>query len=203
MLDFRNKRKVAEDFKAIDEEFFNTIEDRKNKSNEILFSTFKTSLVEKTKNMAEYIKHQVSLLREDINDLTRFMLKDKFEDNNTLSFNGKKYIIDDKTSLKISSDPYYHIKFELLKPLEEGNTIILWNDELRGSKGVIAVDKLMFSATMFLHEQYAFYGLMKDGKELNEGDIDKIMSLPVDEDLTHDICLTKAALYLLRYISIR
>ena len=181
MVDFRNKQQVAKDFKVIDEEFADDISERKIESNDILFSTFKTSLVEKTKNMAEYIKRQVVLLRQDINDLTRFVYKDKFTDSETLEYEQKRYTINDETSLKLKSDPFYHLKFELDQTSMDNNTIIISNPELKGTKGVITVDNLAVFADMYMENQYFFLGMTNDGKLLQENDIDKIMNSQIIE----------------------
>lgn len=179
MQDFRNKRKVAEDFKAIDEEFAYTIEERKIETNDILFTTFKTSLVEKTKNMAEYIKQQIKLLRKDINDLTRYVLKDNFIDEKTLVYETKHYEVTDDNCLKLKSAPFFQIVFKLSQTPLEHNTIILKDDKNAGKKGILCVDNLYISGDLYFDNQYLFLGLDSGGKLLKESDLDEIMALPI------------------------
>lgn len=176
MADFRSKQQVSKDFKAIDEEFMEDLETRKTESNDILFSTFKTSLVEKTKNMAEYIKRQVASLRKDINDLTHFVLKDKFINDTTVEVNGKHFTVDENNSLKLSSDAFFQLKFDLDRMLFENNTIVVENEKLKGTKGIITVDNLSVYSEMYMENQYLFFGMTADGQQLNEEDIDEIMS---------------------------
>lgn len=176
MADFRSKQQVSKDFKAIDEEFMEDLETRKTESNDILFSTFKTSLVEKTKNMAEYIKRQVASLRKDINDLTHFVLKDKFINDTTVEVNGKHFTVDENNSLKLSSDAFFQLKFDLDRMPFENNTIVVENEKLKGTKGIITVDNLSVYSEMYMENQYLLFGMTADGQQLNEKDIDEIMS---------------------------
>ncbi len=181
MQDFRNKRKVANDFETIDEELAEELAERKIQGNEMLFTTFSTSLVEKTRNMAEYIKQQVKLLRNDINNLTRYVLKDYFTDENTIRYNDKIYNIDDNNCLKIKSDAFFQIVFKLSQAKRDYNTLILQDKQRAGTKGYITVDDLSISGDMYLDSQYLYCGVAQDNTVLNETEIDKIMDLPIIE----------------------
>ena len=86
-----------------------------------------------------------------------------------------------KTSLKLKSDPFYHLKFELDQTPMDNNTIIISNPELKGTKGVITVDNLAVFADMYMENQYFFLGMTNDGKLLQENDIDKIMNSQIIE----------------------
>ena len=206
----RKKKEVQMDFTDLGEQFKKELEDIRNDANTMLFNTFNKNLIERTKNMAEIIRKQVSDLKSTINDLAHYYFKDKFITDTEFEVKTKWHdknpyakpfvytLTDNKDYYQytLNSEPCKDMIFNLTSFIDLKPThYIMESSEHKGLKGYIAHFNIQISMQFNLFDESLLLGIDENGNLLDSEICEQILMMkgtpqneePLDEQVVNKL----------------
>ncbi len=194
VLNARNQSEIEAEFKELQEEYKDYIENNKKQTNEMLFSTFDESIVKKTKNYVEIIKKRIAEEKELLWQVTKYALRNKavFDEENrsfrlTQSlyksgniFNFNYYMNFDKDTPKserytmLNRDTSQILSFIELAQTVSGRLSLIGN---KSSSGLIGLYKLSYYTNYSYCQDFVCVGVDSEGKILSNDECQQILNL--------------------------
>ena len=206
----RKKKEVQMDFADLGEQFKQELEEIRNDANTMLFNTFNKNLIERTKNMAEIIRKQVSDLKSTISDLAHYYFKDKFitdtefevktkwHDKNVYAKPFVYTLTDNKDyyQFTLNSEPCKDMIFNLTSFIDLKPThYIMESSEHKGLKGYIAHFNIQISMQFNMLDESLLLGIDENGNLLDSEICEQILMMkgtpqneePLDEQVVNKL----------------
>jgi len=194
----RTKNEIEAYFKALEEEFKESIDQRIKEVQSVLFENFEGSVINKLRITYSETKTFLEKFEKWLWDITRYYLQSlasfEFEDFTfTLNDNGERYTLNKKRTdakhyriqsdvaqkllakAKVETTDAAHLVFDLASSPIKYKEL----EQLRWNKGLLKISNLAVSSEIEEHDTLVLTGITKDKKLLTEQNLRDLMNITI------------------------